>query len=236
MQVTKNKPIISVTTSENTIISFVAKVYAWMTLGLAVTAFFAFILSLQFTYNPQIISVVSLLILPVFIIELLLVVLIGTRASKMSPLLAGGMFLFYSALNGIFFSFILASYSTEIVAITFFATTITFLIMSIYGYVTNQDLTKFRNIAIMSLIGIIIASIINIFIKSDFLYWIVTYIGLIVFVVLIAYDTKKLKAMATEAEINNINSTSYAVNGALSLYLDFINLFLIILRILGGRR
>jgi hypothetical protein len=216
---------------------FVAFVYGWMTLGLAVTAVVAFILSRYITENPDVAGTVAVLILPIFIVELILVWVISSRAHKMSIQVSAPLFILYSLLNGIFFSLVLAVNDLDVAGVAFLATAITFGVMSLYGTFTKQDLTKWGNIAFMGLIAGIIGTFINIlFAQSEGFYWVITYGLLIVFVILVAYDTQKIKAMAVQAEMSNIPVHSYAISGALALYLDFINLFLLILRILGGGR
>ena len=125
-------------------------------------------------------------------------------------------------------------YSKGSIASAFFITAGTFAAMSIYGFVTKSDLTKIGNIAMMALIGVVIASIVNIFMKSPVLYWIITYLGVAIFVGLVAYDTQKLKRIV-ESGMDDHQLQKYAVFGALTLYLDFINLFIYILRIVGNR-
>lgn len=230
----KSGPITRV--SESLVNSFMTQVYLWMVAGLAVTALVAFGLSQYLQENPDTVDTIGNLILPSALVELLLVIWLSSRAGKMSTALASTLFIVYAALNGLFFSIVLIAYATDVVAITFLATTLTFAVMAIYGYTTKQDLTKFGNIALMGLFGLIIGSIVNIFAQSEAFYWLITYVGVAVFVILIAYDTQKLKAFAAEAEMKNISVSSYAINGALSLYLDFINLFIMLLRIFGGSR
>lgn len=216
--------------------TFLTRVYLWMTLGLGITALIAFVLAQSFDANPDLVDTVSALIFPAFILELILVWVISARSEKANATVSGILFAIYSALNGLFFSIVLVAYAPGVVTIAFLSTMITFLIMSAYGYFTEQDLTSTGNIALMSLVGIIVASIINIFANSEALYWVVTYVGLVIFVILTAYDTQKLKDIAAEAEMKNISVGSIAITGALNLYLDFINLFIIILRLLDGKR
>ena len=140
----------------------------------------------------------------------------------------------YSVLTGMTFSVFFLVFTAESIASTFFITAGTFAVMSIYGYVTKSDLTKIGNLCLMALIGILIASVVNIFLKSETMYWIVTYAGVLIFTGLIAYDTQKIKALATLE--NNEHTQKLAICGALSLYLDFINLFIMLLRIFGQRK
>ena len=140
----------------------------------------------------------------------------------------------YSVLTGLTFSVYFLAFTAESIASTFFITAGTFAVMSIYGFVTKRDLTKIGNLALMALIGMIIASVVNIFLHSTMLNWIVTYIGVLVFVGLIAWDTQKIKALASAQD--NEFTQKLAICGALSLYLDFINLFIMLLRIFGQRK
>ena len=154
----------------------------------------------------------------------------------MNASMAIGLFLLYSALNGLTMSIIFLIYTSASIASTFFITAGTFGVMSAYGYFTKKDLTSIGNIAFMGLIGIIIASIVNIFLQSPMLYWAVTYIGVLVFVGLTAYDTQKIKKMSLEMDIESEEGSKGAVMGALALYLDFINMFIFMLRIFGQRK
>jgi FtsH-binding integral membrane protein len=157
----------------------------------------------------------------------------------MSSAVVTGCFLLYSALMGATLSLIFLRYSMESIAITFFVTALTFGVMSVYGYVTKRDLTSIGNLCFMALIGLIIASIVNMFVGSSLLYWGVTYVGILIFVGLTAYDTQKIKEMSM-ALGNELAASEtgkkQAILGALTLYLDFINLFLLLLRIFGGNR
>ena len=144
------------------------------------------------------------------------------------------LFMIYSILTGVTFSIYFLVFTAESIASTFFVTAGTFAVMSLYGYLTKADLTKLGNLAFMALIGILLASVVNFFLHSEALYWGITYIGVLVFVGLIAYDTQKIKALATLE--NNEHTQKLAICGALSLYLDFINLFLMLLRIMGRRK
>jgi hypothetical protein len=153
----------------------------------------------------------------------------------MSPGLATAMFLLYSALNGITLSIIFLAYTTESIGVTFVVTAGTFGLMSLYGYMTRRDLTSMGNFLIMGLIGFFIGTIVNMFWANSTLYWILTYGGIIVFIGLTAWDTQKIKRMLAQAgDEDSIRRVS--ILGALMLYLDFINLFLLLLRIFGQRR
>ena len=141
----------------------------------------------------------------------------------------------YSLLNGLTLSVLFAVYTRSSIASTFFITAGTFGAMSLYGYFTKKDLSSWGNIFIMSVICFIIASVVNIYMHSSMIYWIITYAGVLIFVGLTAYDTQKIKQMLANQEINE-QTQKLALLGALSLYLDFINLFLYLLRIFGDRK
>ena len=216
---------------------FVRSVYNWMCIGLALTGFTAFYVSssetvLRLVFGNQ------LLFFGLIIAELALVFSISGLINKMSASTATGLFVLYSALNGVTLSFIFIVYARASIVSTFFVCAATFLACSIYGWKTQKDLTSWRGFLMMGLIGIIIASLVNLFIHSNAMSMIISYIGVIVFVGLTAYDTQKIKnmALAQPADLDGAIIRKGAILGALSLYLDFINLFLMLLRILGSSR
>ena len=214
---------------------YMTKVYNWMALALFVTGIVAYITAT----TPQMInSIISskLLFYGLILGELGLVVYLTARIHKMSQTTAIASFLIYSVLNGLTMSVIFLVYTTSSISTTFFVTAGTFAAMSFYGYTTKKDLTSIGNMAFMALIGIIIASIVNFFLKSEMMYWIITYLGVAIFVGLTAYDTQKLKEIGSRGFSDQENMEKMAVLGALTLYLDFINLFLFLLRILGDRK
>jgi FtsH-binding integral membrane protein len=146
------------------------------------------------------------------------------------------LFILYSAMMGVTMSTIFMVYTMSSIASVFFITAGMFLVMSLLGYFTRMDLTRLGSVLFMALIGVIIASLVNIFLKSEMLYWVVSYVAVVVFVGLTAYDTQKIKQMLVE--YGEVDEMGYklALFGALTLYLDFINLFLYLLRIFGDRR
>jgi len=215
--------------------TFLIRVYNWMVLGLAITA----IISLIVSANQALANAIygnSAIFFGLIIGELVLVVALSAAINRISASTATLMFLAYSALNGLTLSFIFLAYTQVSVATTFFITAGTFGALSIYGYTTKNDLTSWGSFLFMGLIGIILASVANIFIHNQALYWVVTYGGIIVFVGLTAYDTQKLKQMALGDFGNEEMERKASVIGALRLYLDFINLFLFFLRLSGRRR
>lgn len=214
--------------------SFVAKVYGWMTIALAITGF----TSLFIASSPGILNAVygnQFLFWGLLIGELVLVFVISGAIQKMSSSTATLLYLLYSVLNGVTMAFIFIVYTKTSIASTFFITAGTFGIMSIYGFVTKSDLTKLGNLLLMVLIGVIIAAVVNIFLKSTTLGWIITIAGIIVFVGLIAYDTQKIKQIGN-ASLDDETRKKMSIIGALALYLDFINLFLLLLQLFGARR
>jgi len=215
--------------------NFISKVYAWMGGALLVTAIVAL-----FTASSQ--SLIQLIIYNRFIFfgiiiaELACVIYMTSVINKISSQIATLLFFIYATLNGLTFGLIFLVYTSESIASTFMITAISFGIMSLYGYTTKRDLTSIGNLSFMALIGIILASIVNFFLQSEMLYWIITYIGVLIFVGLIAYDTQKIKRMYNIENENTEIEAKGAIMGALALYLDFINLFLFLLRIFGRRK
>lgn len=229
----QNQVIQSVNTAYRTLMG---KVYLWMTLALAVTG----LTSLYVASSPGLVQSIFasrgtfwLLV----IAELALVFILSARIMKMSFSTAGSMFALYSVLNGVTMSFIFIAYTSTSIATAFFVTAGMFAAMSFIGFVTKKDLSSFGSFFTMALIGLIIASVVNIFLNSSVMYWIITYVGVLLFVGLTAYDTQKIKQMLIEYgdEVND-STQKLALIGSLSLYLDFINLFLYILRLFGNNK
>lgn len=208
------------------------KTYLWMTFALVITALSAMVVA----KSPALIQMIygnSFGIWAIVIAELALVWFLSARIMKMSLASAGLMFIVYSVLNGAMLSAILFAYSPACIYKTFFITAGTFASVSLFGYLTKKDLSRMGSIMFMALIGLIIATVVNIFVHSSMLDIIISYVGVIVFVGLTAWDTQKLKSLYEEAEEANDSVLKMALLGALSLYLDFINLFLYLLRIFG---
>ncbi len=213
--------------------SFIGKVYRWMGLGLLLTAISAyFVVNTDFVYT---LASNSILFYGLILGELGLVIYLSARIQKMSAEAATTSFIVYSVLNGVTLSVILLVYTGASIASTFMTTALTFGVMSAYGYFTKRDLTSMGSYLRMGLIGIIIASIINLFWANSTMYWIISYVGVLVFVGLTAYDTQKIKKLGAVVEGVQVTQ-KMAIMGALMLYLDFINLFLMLLRILGDRK
>ena len=169
------------------------------------------------------------------IVEIGLVIYLNARVWKMSFSRAQFLFWLYAGVNGLTFSVYLLAYTGESVARVFFVAAGTFAAMSLYGYTTKRDLTGWRSFLVMGLIGIIIAGIVNIFLQSSALQFAISVIGVLVFVGLTAYDTQNIKNEYAE-HYDQETSGKLAISGALRLYLDFINLFIMLLHLFGGRR
>jgi len=214
---------------------FINKVYNWMALALFITGIVAYYTAT----TPQIFNAIigsRILFFGLIIGELALVVYLSRAINKMSRNMAIGSFLLYSVLNGLTMSVIFMAYTSSSIATTFYITAGTFAAISFYGYTTKKDLTSIGNMAFMALIGIIIASIVNMFLQNEMMYWIISYLGVAIFVGLTAYDTQKLKEIANRGFANEEGMEKVSIMGALTLYLDFVNLFLFLLRIFGDRR
>jgi hypothetical protein len=216
---------------------FIRSVYNWMAAGLALTGVVAVYAASSETLIRLIFSN-QLLFFGLIIGELALVFFLSARIQKIQASTATGMFLLYSALNGLTLSFVFLIYTSSSVASVFFICAATFGACSVYGMITKRDLTSMGGFMTMGLIGIVIASLVNMFIQSSGMSMIISYVGVIVFVGLTAYDTQKLKMMALSqpAGLDAGVVRKGTILGALTLYLDFINLFLMLLRILGDRR
>lgn len=212
------------------------KVYTWMALALALTGLTAYYCA----YNTNIVYAIAtnqLLFWGLIIAEFAAVFYLSARIERMSFATAGIVFLIYSVLNGVFFSTIFLAYTLGSIASTFFITAGTFGAMSLVGYFIKKDLSALGRFLMMALIGLIIATVVNIFIQSSGLMWICTYAGVLIFSGLTAYDTQKIKQMFLMhgAEMNE-STMKLALMGSLTLYLDFINLFIYLLRIFGDRK
>ena len=214
---------------------FMQKVYLWMTFALTLTGFVAY-RTTQSEFLLELIFSSSFGFIGLILAELALVFWISSGIQRMSSNMAIGLFLLYSVLNGMTLSVLLIAYTGASVASTFFITAGMFGAMSVYGYTTKQDLSSWGNLLFMALIGLILASVVNIYLQSSGLYWLINYIGVLVFVGLTAYDTQKIKQIAAQVIVESEEGRKVAILGALTLYLDFINMFIFMLRILGNRR
>ena len=219
--------------SSAALVRFFNSVYAWMATGLALTALVAVYVSRQ----PEWLGVIFRPgpLIGLIVVELALVWVISAAVNKLSPAAATVLFMVYAALNGLTLSAIFLVYTKSSIAGAFGVTAGTFAAMSIYGMVTKRDLSGWGSFLFMGLIGIVLASVVNIFWANSTLYWIITYAGVLVFVGLTAYDTQRLKEIAHATAGDARMASRLAISGALALYLDFINLFLMLLRIMGSR-
>ncbi len=213
---------------------FLAKCFKWMAVGLAITGVVAFLTLKTGLVIPLLTT--PFLLLALCIAEIGLVFYLSMKIDKLQAGTATALFLGYSALNGLTMSGIFLRYTGTSIAATFFITAGMFTAMAVYGLVTKRDLSSWGSFLIMGVFGILIASIVNIFLNSPLIYWAVTYIGVFVFLGLTAYDTNKIKAMGEQGIMEQGESAIQkgAIMGALALYLDFINLFIMLLRIFGG--
>ena len=211
------------------------KVYLWMTLALVITGFSSYYVATSPTLLQTIYSN-SAVLWGLIIAELALVFGISGAINKLSLTTATLLFVLYSVINGATLSSIFLVYELDTIASVFFITAATFAAMALYGYFTKKDLTSWGRILFMALIGIIIASVVNIFVGSSGLSLIVSYLGVLIFVGLTAYDSQKIKEMLILAPDASEGMQKIALLGALTLYLDFINLFLHLLRIMGSSR
>ena len=213
---------------------FMVRVYAWMCFALALTGFVSLAI---YHFEPMMnfFMTHSGVFIFLLIAEIILVGVLSARLERMSLFTCTLIFFVYSILNGITLAPIFLIYTESSIATTFFIVSGTFAVMSLYGYFTKQDLTKWGSILFMALLGLIVATLINLFLGSKLVYWITTYAGVFIFVGLIAYDTQKLKEMNVIGNEGTEEDRKEAIMGALTLYLDFINLFIYLLRIFGKR-
>lgn len=214
---------------------FMVRVYNWMAAGLALTGIMAFYIAssetmLNLVYANKAIPIILM------VVQLGLVIYLSGWAHKMSASQATGVFLLYAGLTGVTFSFVFLLYTASSVAWTFFVTAGMFASLSMYGYATKKDLSGFGQFLFMGLIGLILSRVANMFIESASFDSALNYIGVLIFAGLTVYDTQKIKRMNIIGNEGTEEDTKEAIVGALTLYLDFINLFLHLLRIMGDRR
>lgn len=219
-------------TNASTFKVLMRKVYLWMTLALMITG----ITAAGVANSPNILALIyssQVVMWGIIIAEFGLVIYISARLEKLSLSTATTLFALYSILNGVMLSSIFLLYSTAIISKVFFITAGTFGVTVLYGYATKKDLSSLGNILFMALIGLVIATVVNVFMKSAMFDLILSYIGVIIFVGLTAWDSQKIKHMMMVQQDADESAQKLALIGALSLYLDFINLFLYLLRIFG---
>ena len=228
-------PMISVEEAVAETQRFMSKVYGWMSFALAITGFVA----MYTASSPALLEMVfgnMWTLLGIILVEFAMVGALAGWVNRMSASTATMIFVLYSALNGVVLSGIFLVYTSESISSTFFITAGTFGAMSFYGYTTKTDLTKWRNILVMGVFGLIIASLVNQFMRSSMLSLITSCFGVLIFVGLTAYDTQKIKNMNIIGNEGTDEDKKEAIMGALTLYLDFINLFLYLLRLFGKRK
>lgn len=218
-----------------TLNKYMTKVFGWMFAALMITAVTSVFVASSETLVSAIISnrIVFYCLLGA---EFLLVMAISNLINKINTPLTILLFIVYSIMNGLTLSVIFLVFTAGSIASTFFITAVTFGIMSAVGYFTKKDLTAFGRILMMALVGLIIASVINMFLNSDMMHWICSYAGVLIFTGLTAYDTQKIKIMGEAAIRQGEGTSKIAIIGALNLYLDFINLFLSLLNLFGDRK
>lgn len=226
---------LSAVRAQENIRAFMQRVYIWMAGGLALTGLIAYYTA----QSPVILNAIvqnPMIFYGMMIGTLLLVIVMSTMINRISATVAGAMFVAYAALNGFVFSTIFLIYTMQSIGQVFFISAGMFGAMSVYGMITKRDLTSWGSFLTMGLFGIILAMIVNIFLKSSAIGYAVSFLGVFIFLGLTAYDTQKLKNFAAASPQAANQSEKPAIYGALSLYLDFINLFLMLLRLFGNRR
>nr|WP_229376765.1 Bax inhibitor-1/YccA family protein [Fibrella aquatilis] len=211
-----------------------SQVYGWMSIALLITAVVSIYTASSETLLTMIFSN-RLVFYGLLIGEVLMVMGLSAAINKLTPTAATALFIAYAALNGLTMAVIFLLYTGSSIASTFFITAGTFGAMSAYGYFTKTDLSSWGNLLFMGLIGLIIASVVNIFLHSETVYWITSFVGVLIFTGLTAYDTQRIKAMITLG-LTPQEERKGAIMGALRLYLDFVNMFLYLLRFFGNRR
>ena len=213
---------------------FLSRVYGLMSIGLALTALIAFFVA----GSPELVRLIvtnKLLFWGMLIAEFGIVVWLSAAIEKMTAATATAGFIAYSVLSGVTFSVIFLAYTASSIASTFFICAGSFAALSAFGALTKKDLSGVGNFCMIGLVGLIIATLVNMFLRNSLASYVMAYIGVFIFAGLTAYDTQKIRQMA-EMQIDGESARKYAVVGALNLYLDFINLFLFLLRIFGNRR
>lgn len=207
------------------------RVFLWMAMGLAITGLTAYL-----TYSSNLLYMLSPYMGGLILLELGIVFGMSFLINRISSMVATLLFGLYSLINGLTLSVIFAVYTMESIASTFFIAAGTFGAMAFFGYVTKRDLSRMGSILMMALIGLVIAGVVNIFLKSSMLSFVTSAIGVLVFTGLTAWDMQKIKNMFADVQEDGEEVRKYSVFAALTLYLDFVNLFLYLLRLFGSRR
>jgi FtsH-binding integral membrane protein len=230
MEYAATTPAIATTDAQG----FLTKVFGWMFAGLLLTALVAGAIG----SNEDLLTTITespWIMIGLIVLQLGLVIAISAAIERISPAVALGLFFLYAASVGVLFAFIFELYTTQSIFTTFLITAGMFGALAVWGAITDADLSKVGSIAFMALIGLILATVVNIFWANSTLYWITTYAGVAIFAALTAYDMQKLKQIGQQGLTGEAEGRA-AILGALSLYLDFINLFLFLLRIFGQER
>jgi len=215
--------------------AYITKVFGWMFIGLILTTLVGLAIASNLSLVYTIVTT-PVLFYGLMIAELAVVIILSARITRLSYMGAVSLFMVYAALNGVTFSLIFLAFTDASIISAFGTTAVTFGVMCAYGYFTRNDLTRFRSILFMGLIGVLVLSLVNIFLASSSIGWIISLVSLFVFLGLTAYDMQKLKAFYFSTEGNLALRNNLGIYGALQLYLDFINLFLTILRFMGKKR
>jgi len=227
---------VSPTRLAETLSAVLRRVYLWMGLGLAVTAGVAYAVA----NSSLAVTIISntWLFFGLLIAEVAMVIAVSAAIQRLSIGAAQGLFLVYSALNGATMSVIFLVYTFSSISQTFFVAAGLFALISIIGYTTRLDLSAWRSYLLMGLIGFVLASVVNLLFNNSTFYWILTYAGIVLFLALTVYDTQRIKTMASQSMLAGETAVVARVGmlGALRLYLDFVNLFLLLLRVFGRRR
>lgn len=211
--------------------SFLQRVFGWMFAGLAVTGLVASMVGSKDAFLTAV-TANPLILMLAFGLQIALVIALSFFAERLSTPVAATLFFVYAGLNGVVFSFVFELYTAQSIFTAFFVTAGMFGAMAAWGYFTKTDLSSLGSILFMALIGLILATVVNVFVASSTLYWVTTYAGVAIFAGLTAYDMQKIKQYGQAGETRG----GVAIRGALALYLDFINLFLYMLRIFGSAR
>ena len=218
---------------ESILNSSIRKVFLWMILGLSLTIGTMF----SVVMNPALANFVFKSFQILIIGELVLVIALSAAIRKISAPVAGFMFLLYSFMTGLTLSFVMFLYDPMAIILAFSTTLVIFVVMAIFGYTTKENLLGYGKMLFVGLISIVIVSVINIFLKSPTLYWIISYVSVVLFTALIGYDMQKIKRNLIQNSFGDSETLSkISIMGALELYLDFVNLFLNLLRIFGKKR
>ncbi len=219
--------------NKNMLLLYMSNVYGWMSFGLLLTSFISWYTT-KIPFMLELIFFNKLFIFTLLISQLMIVLILSNSINKLTSQSAIILFIIYSIITGLSMSSIFLIYTYSSICISFLTTSIMFALMSIWGYTTKKDLTKLGNLSLMCLIGIVISSLLNTWLQNSYIIWITSYISVIIFTILTAWDTQKLKEIGNNIILEHKDQLrKYSILGALLLYLDFINIYILILKILG---